>query len=189
MSQWPNSTGAYRISEATRFSISPASAGTSEASKKAERASMQLAHFSQPKTEAPSSTGAPLRIETTEEIGNRSGVFEEGDKEGDEFKPTGGNETLKETLVVALSKRSQVAPSSRSVSGGPGNVGSLREYPLPLCRKLCMSGSYRPSLAFGMRSKPACRPRRTAVRGCMIIDTRKPVRPTCGLRTTCRLAG
>src|SRR5271157_1588178 len=72
MSQWPNSTGAYRISEATRFSISPASAGTSEASKKAERASMQLAHFSQPKTEAPSSTGAPLRIETTEEIGNRS---------------------------------------------------------------------------------------------------------------------
>jgi len=32
-------------------------------------------------------------------------------------------------------------------AGGPWNVGSLREYPLPLCRKLCMSGSYRPSLA------------------------------------------
>jgi len=34
MSHWSNSTGAHRISEATRFSISPASAGTSEASKK-----------------------------------------------------------------------------------------------------------------------------------------------------------
>ncbi|MGA2701682.1 MAG: hypothetical protein ABSH35_11370 [Isosphaeraceae bacterium] len=42
---------------------------------------------------------------------------------------------------------------------------------------------------FGMRSKPACRPRRTAVRGCMLIDTRKPGRPTCGLRKTCRLVG
>ena len=39
---------------------------------------------------------------------------------------------------------------------------------------------------FGMRSKPACRPRRTAVRGCMLIDPRKPDRPTCGSRTTCR---
>src|SRR5271157_4584168 len=39
---------------------------------------------------------------------------------------------------------------------------------------------------FGSRSKPACRPRRTAVRGCMLIDTRKPGRPTCGLRTTRR---
>jgi len=90
---------------------------------------------------------------------------------------------------VSPSSCSKLTPTSRSVPGGPGNVGSLREYPLPLCRKLCMSGSYRPSLAFGMRSKPACRPRRTAVRGCMVIDTRKPVRPTCGLRTTCRLAG
>src|SRR5208337_1125014 len=26
---------------------------------------------------------------------------------------------------------------------------------------------------FGMRSKPACRPRRTAMRGCMFIDARK----------------
>jgi len=53
-----------RISEATRFCISPAPAATSGASKKAERAFMQLAHFSQPETEAPSSTGAPLTIET-----------------------------------------------------------------------------------------------------------------------------
>ena len=42
---------------------------------------------------------------------------------------------------------------------------------------------------FGMRSKPACRPRRTAVRGCMLVDTRKPGRPTCGLRKTCRSVG
>jgi hypothetical protein len=42
---------------------------------------------------------------------------------------------------------------------------------------------------FGMRSKPACRPRRTAVRGSMLIDTRKPGRPTCGLRKRCRLVG
>ncbi len=33
---------------------------------------MQLAHFSQPGTEAPSPTGAPLTIETSKEIGNRS---------------------------------------------------------------------------------------------------------------------
>src|SRR5271157_6465830 len=42
---------------------------------------------------------------------------------------------------------------------------------------------------FGMRSKPACRPRRTAVRGYMLIDTRKPGRTTCGLRKTCRSVG
>ena len=40
-----------------------------------------------------------------------------------------------------------------------------------------------------MRSKPACRPHRTAVRGCVLIDTRKPGRLTCGLRTTCRSVG
>jgi len=42
---------------------------------------------------------------------------------------------------------------------------------------------------FGLRSKPACRTRRTAVRGCRLIDTTKPGRPTCGLRRTCRLVG
>jgi hypothetical protein len=52
MSQWPNSTGVHGIPEATRFSISPACAGTSEARRKDEEASMQLAHFSQPKTRA-----------------------------------------------------------------------------------------------------------------------------------------
>ncbi len=72
MSQWPNSTGAQRMFEATRFSISPASASTSGASKKAKRAFLQLAHFSQAKTEAPLPTGALLTMETTKEIGNRS---------------------------------------------------------------------------------------------------------------------
>ena len=42
---------------------------------------------------------------------------------------------------------------------------------------------------FGARTKPACRPGRAAVRGCMLIDTRKPGRPTCGLRKTCRSVG
>ena len=67
MSQWPNSTGAQRMFEATRFSISPATASTSGASKKAERAFMQLAHFSQSKMEAPLPTGALLTMETTKE--------------------------------------------------------------------------------------------------------------------------
>ena len=42
---------------------------------------------------------------------------------------------------------------------------------------------------FGVRSKPACRPGRTAVRGWMLIVTRKPGRPTCGLRKACRSVG
>src|SRR5271157_2916423 len=85
MSQWPNSTGAHRMFEAARFSISPASASTSGASKKAERAFMQLAHFSQPKTEAPLPSGALLTIETTMEIGNHSAFSR--------------NETKKETVL------------------------------------------------------------------------------------------
>src|SRR5271156_1725546 len=42
---------------------------------------------------------------------------------------------------------------------------------------------------FDVRSKPACRPVRAAVRGCMLIDTRKPGRPSCRSRKNCRLAG
>ena len=76
---------------------------------------MQLAHFSQPKMEAPLPTRALLTIETTKEIGNRS-AFDERDKEGDGFESIRGNETMKETLVVALSKRSQLALFFRSVS-------------------------------------------------------------------------
>lgn len=49
--------------------------GTSRARKKAERAFMQSTHFSQPKTGAPSPTGAPLTIGTTKEIGNRSAFW------------------------------------------------------------------------------------------------------------------
>ena len=77
---------------------------------------MQLAHFSQPKMEAPLPTRALLTIETTKEIGNRSAAFDERDKEGDGFESIRGNETMKETLVVALSKRSQLALFFRSVS-------------------------------------------------------------------------
>ena len=104
MSQWPNSTGAYRISEATRFSISPASAGTSEASKKAERAFMQLAHFSQPKMEAPLPTRALLTIETTKEIGNRSAFSTNETKKETVLSQSRGTKQYKETLAVALSK-------------------------------------------------------------------------------------
>ena len=50
---------------------------------------MQLAHFSQPKMEAPLPTRALLTIETTKEIGNRSAVFDERDKEGAVFSGSG----------------------------------------------------------------------------------------------------
>jgi len=55
--------------------------------RKAERAFMQSAHFSQPKPEVPSPTGAPLTIETTKEIQNR--------------KAFSWNETKKETPFCA----------------------------------------------------------------------------------------
>ena len=77
--------GAQRSSEATSFSISLAPAGTSEASKKAEMAFMQLAHFGQRKTKALSPTGAPLGIETRKEIQNCSAFLR--------------NETKKETVL------------------------------------------------------------------------------------------
>src|SRR5271157_5421231 len=77
--------GCATHSKAARFSITPALASSSGASKKTERVFMQLARFSQPKTEAPSPTGAPLTIETTKEIGNRSAFSR--------------NETKKETVV------------------------------------------------------------------------------------------
>ena len=51
---------------------------------------MQLAHFSQPKTEAPSSTGAPLRIETTGEIGNRSEFSRKETKKETNLSQPGG---------------------------------------------------------------------------------------------------
>jgi len=76
------------MSEATQFSISLAPASSSGANKKAERAFMQLAHFSQPKTEAPSPTGAPLTIETRKKIRNCSAFSR--------------NETNKETALAQL---------------------------------------------------------------------------------------
>src|SRR5271157_1472938 len=83
MSQWSNSTGAHRISEATRFSISPASAGTSETSKKGEGASKQLAHFSQPETRASSLHGSTPQDRDEEGDPGSQPVLEEQDKEGD----------------------------------------------------------------------------------------------------------
>jgi len=91
MSQWPNSTGAYRISEATRFSISPASAGTSETSKKGEGASKQLAHFSQPDTRASSLHGSTPQDRDEEGDPGSQRVLEEQDKEGDTFCATLGD--------------------------------------------------------------------------------------------------
>ena len=109
ISRWPNSTGARRIFEATQFSISPAPASTSGARKKAERAFVQLAHFSQPKTEEPSPNGAPLMIETRKEIADRS-AFSGNETEKETFiAPILGNETRKERSLVALYKRSKLA--------------------------------------------------------------------------------
>ena len=50
VSQWPNSTGARRIGEATQSSISPASGSTSVANKK-DGGNKQLAQFGQPKVD------------------------------------------------------------------------------------------------------------------------------------------
>src|SRR5208282_943062 len=116
MSQWPNSTPAHHIPEATRLSVSPAPAATSGARKKAERAFIQLAHFSQPEPEAPSSTGAPLTIETRKEIRNRSAFSRNETKKETVLSQSGGTRRKKKTLVVALSKPSKPALNSRSVS-------------------------------------------------------------------------
>ena len=83
MSQWPNSTSAHRISEATQFSISSAPASTSRASKKAEKTFTQLAQFSQPKTEAPSPIEALADDRNKEGDPEFQRVLEERDKEGD----------------------------------------------------------------------------------------------------------
>src|SRR5208337_2452562 len=55
------------------------------------------------------------------------------------------------------------------------------------CRKLSMSGSCEESLAIRYEKQARMPPTPKAVRGCRLIDTRKPGRPTCGLRMTCRL--
>jgi|SRR5271165_1407436 len=104
MSQWPNSTGAHCISEATRFSISPASAGTSDASKKRKGASMQLAHFSQPKTRAGVLTHGSTAHDRNEEGDPGSQrVLEEQDKEGDTFCASLGDlDKERDVVSVAL---------------------------------------------------------------------------------------
>jgi hypothetical protein len=104
MSQWPNSTGAHRISEETRFSISPATASTSGASKKAERAFMQLAHFSQPNTRADVLNHGSTAYDRNEEGDPGSQrVLEEQDKEGDTVCASLGDLDKKRDVVsVAL---------------------------------------------------------------------------------------
>jgi len=82
--------GAQRISEATGLSISPAPTNSSGASKKAEMALMQLACFSQPKTQASPPTGAALTIETTKKIGNRSAFSRNETRKGTVLSQPGG---------------------------------------------------------------------------------------------------
>ena len=112
MSQWSNSTGAHRISEATRFSISPASAGTSETSKKGEGASKQLAHFSQPETRASSLHGSTPQDRDEEGDPGSQRVLEEQDKEGDTFCATLGDlDKERDDVGVALQMLKTAADS------------------------------------------------------------------------------
>jgi hypothetical protein len=103
MSQWPNSTGAHRICEATQFSISPAPASTSRASKKAEKGLHAVGSVQ------PIEDGGALIHRSSPQDRNEEGDpellldLEERDKEGDEFTTICGNETRKETLLVAPS--------------------------------------------------------------------------------------
>src|SRR5271157_1487104 len=102
ISQWPNSTGAHRILEATRFSISPACAGTSEARKKDEGGYIQLTHFSQPKTRAGVLThGSTAHDRNEEEDPGSQRVLGEQDKEGDTVCATLGD-LDKERDVVSV---------------------------------------------------------------------------------------
>jgi hypothetical protein len=120
MSQWSNSTGAHRISEATRFSISPASAGTSETSKKGEGASKQLAHFSQPETRASSLHGSTPQDRDEEGDPGSQRVLEEQDKEGDTFCATLGDlDKERDDVGVALQMLKTAADSLIGPSCGP----------------------------------------------------------------------
>ena len=65
---------------------------------------MQLAHFSQPKMEAPLPTGALLTMETTKEIGNRSAFSTNETNKETVLSRSGGTRQLKKTLVVLLSR-------------------------------------------------------------------------------------
>jgi len=69
VSQWPNSTGARRIGEATQSSISPASGSTSVANKK-DGGNKQLAQFGQPKVDVRFFGAEPPRSKQ----GSRSGL-------------------------------------------------------------------------------------------------------------------
>ena len=113
MSQWPNSTGADRISEATQFSISPAPASTSAASKKGEGTTRQLAHFGQPLVEAFFSRH-PSTIETRKEIRNSS-VFSR-------------NKTNKKTILAQL--RGDQDKERDGVGGALRMLGNGADFPI-----------------------------------------------------------
>src|SRR3974377_2075494 len=113
MSQWPNSTGADRISEATQFSISPAPASTSAASKKGEGTTRQLAHFGQPLVEAFFSRN-PSTIETRKEIRNSS-VFSR-------------NKTNKKTILAQL--RGDQDKERDGVGGALRMLGNGADFPI-----------------------------------------------------------
>ena len=57
------------------------------------------------------------------------------------------------------------------------------------CRTLSMSGSCEESLAIRCEKQARASPTPNSVRGCLLVDTRKPGRPTCGWRTTGRSVG
>jgi len=109
-----NSKPTFRISEATRFSIPPATAGTSGARKTEE------GHPSSWLILARSRQGTLTRLSTAldrnEEEGTESPrAAEERDKEGDGFELIRGNETMKETLLAPLSRCSRLLLNSCSV--------------------------------------------------------------------------
>ena len=124
--------GSARSSKVTWFSISPAHAGTSGLNEENRRASKHLAQFGQPKMKADGlTTGGSLhdrnereprlkRVSTEsdkEQDGRARRFSEEQDREQNGFRSALGNKTIgSRPTMVALSKRSQMAPKICSVT-------------------------------------------------------------------------
>jgi hypothetical protein len=115
MSQWPNSTGAHRISSNSIQHI----AGDCE-NKRGEQESEKDLHAvgsfhpAEDRGALTHPSTPPDRNDKGDQESQR--VLEEPDKERDVFDSIWGNETMKKPLTVALSKRSKLALFSRSVS-------------------------------------------------------------------------
>jgi hypothetical protein len=116
MSRWSNSTGAQRSSEATRLSISPAPANSSGATKKAENGLHAVGPLRPTKDEGTVTHGTTPHDRNEEGDPELPLDLEERDKEVDGSATICGNETRNETLLVALSRCSRMAPISRSVT-------------------------------------------------------------------------